>query len=190
MCGLTKLHTRDSSIYAEQAEDSDVRWKKSEGKDDQSLHISSTRPGQHWANVLKELAGRLVKAFMTIYSKLIAIGQVPEDWKGAYVTSIFIKGQGAAQLTVLLASSWGCVNRLGRSYVTQGDKKICNLPPLPPCQCSREETPVGSRIFLTLPLPGRHHLLLAGAGRTQPIRMEETYTPTMMKPVRVGICDK
>ncbi len=24
------------------------------------------------------------------------------------------------------------MNRLGRSYVTQGDRKICDLPPLPP----------------------------------------------------------
>jgi hypothetical protein len=38
---------------------------------------------------------------------------------------------GAKGLTVFLASSWGCVNRLGRSYVTQGDRKILDLPPLP-----------------------------------------------------------
>jgi hypothetical protein len=46
------------------------------------------------------------------------------------------------------------------------------------------ETPAGSRVFPTSPLPGRHQLLLAGAGRTQPIRMEETFTPTTMKPAR------
>jgi hypothetical protein len=40
------------------------------------------------------------------------------------------------------------------------------------------ETPVGSLVFPTPPLPGRHQLLLAGAGRTQPIRMEEAYTHT------------
>ncbi len=44
-------------------------------------------------------------------------------------------------------------------------------------------------IFPTLPLPGRQRLLLAGAGRTQQIRLEETYTPMMMKPARKVICD-
>jgi hypothetical protein len=39
------------------------------------------------------------------------------------------------------------VNRLGRSYVTQGDRKIRDLPLVPPCHCSAAETPAGSRIF-------------------------------------------
>ncbi len=34
--------------------------------------------------------------------------------------------------TVFLASPWGCVNRLGRSYVTQGDRKSMTFPPSPP----------------------------------------------------------
>ncbi len=40
-------------------------------------------------------------------------------------------------LTVFRASSWGRVNRLGRSYVTQWDRKIRDLTPLPPpLKCS------------------------------------------------------
>ncbi len=35
-------------------------------------------------------------------------------------------------LTELLTSTWGCLNRLCRSYVTQGDRKIHDLLPLPP----------------------------------------------------------
>jgi hypothetical protein len=93
-------------------------------------------------------------------------------------------------LTLLLASSWGCVNRLGRFMWVKEIGKSTTFPPPPPCQCSREETLAGSPIFLTLPLLGQHRLLFARAGRTQPIRMEETYTPMMMKPARVGICDK
>ncbi len=48
------------------------------------------------------------------------------------------------------------MNGLGRSYRTQGDRKIRDLPPLPPCHCSAVETPAGSRVFPTPPLPGRH----------------------------------
>jgi hypothetical protein len=81
------------------------------------------------------------------------------------------------------------LDRYCRSYVTQGDRKIHDLPTPAPCHCSAAETPAGSRIFPTLPLPGWHHLLLAGAGHTQPIRMEETYTPMMMK-LAMGIWDK
>ncbi len=58
--------------------------------------------------------------------------------------------------------------------------KSVTFPPLPPCHCSGVKTLVGSHIFPTPPLPGRHGLLLAGGGCTQPIRMEETYTLTMM----------
>jgi hypothetical protein len=49
------------------------------------------------------------------------------------------------------------------------------------------ETQAGSRVFPTPPLPGWHHLLLAGAGRTEPIRMEETYTATTMKLARKAV---
>jgi hypothetical protein len=41
-----------------------------------------------------------------------------------------------------------------------------------------------SRTFPTLPITGSQRLLLAGADHTQQIGMEETYTPTMMKPAR------
>jgi hypothetical protein len=47
-----------------------------------------------------------------------------------------------------------------------------HLPSPPGLQCSSGH-PVVSRIFPTLPLRGRQSLLLAGAGRSQQIRMEE-----------------
>jgi hypothetical protein len=74
-----------------------------------------------------------------------------------YVGSLQLYLKGKLCLTVFLASSWGHVNRLGRSYVTQGDRKFRDLPPSP-CHCSAVETPAGSRVFLTPPLPGRHRL--------------------------------
>jgi hypothetical protein len=57
-------------------------------------------------------------------------------------------------LTVFLASSWGCVNRIGRSYVTQGDRKIRDLTPLPPATVDqwrpwRERVPAFSRLHLS-----------------------------------------
>jgi hypothetical protein len=48
------------------------------------------------------------------------------------VTILYIWKNNNFPLTVFLASSWGHVNQLGRSYVTQGDRKIRDLPPLPP----------------------------------------------------------
>ncbi len=93
-------------------------------------------------------------------------------------------------LTVFLASSWGSRNRLGRSYVTQGDRKISDLPPLP--HATVVQWRLVSCVFSTPPLPGWHRLLLAGAGRTQPIRMEEIYTPMIlqwMRPARLVKCD-
>jgi hypothetical protein len=67
-----------------------------------------------------------------------------------------------------------------------GDGKIHHLPP-PRLECS-----VGHHRFphcCALPFLGRQHLILAGAGGTQQIRMVETYTPVMMKPARKVICD-
>ncbi len=112
------------------------------------------------------------------------------------------------------------VNSQGRSYVTQGDRKIRDLPPFPsatvvewrplrdpgfswPKEIGKSTTlppsppatvvewdPCGIPGFLTLPLPGRHQFLLAGAGRIQPIRMEEACTPTIWNQPRTVICDK
>jgi hypothetical protein len=59
----------------------------------------------------------------------------------------------------------------------------------PPCHSSTAETPAGPRICLTPPLPDRHYLLLARAGCTQLIRMEETFTAMTMKPARKVIWD-
>jgi hypothetical protein len=58
-----------------------------------------------------------------------------------------------------------------------------NPPPSPhPPPYSAVVVTVVSPIFLILHIPGRQPLLLAGTGRTWQIKMEETYTPTMMKP--------
>jgi hypothetical protein len=57
---------------------------------------------------------------------------LPKYWQ-TFVTTFKICAflAGTAPLTVFLASSWVCANRLGRSYVTQGDRKIRDFPPLP-----------------------------------------------------------
>jgi hypothetical protein len=89
---------------------------------------------------------------------------------------------------LLLTELTGRVNRLGRSYVTQGDRKIRDLHPFPP------DTVVQLRLMY-FPTFSQLHLFRAGiisywgARRTQPIRMEETYTPTTMKPAGTVICD-
>jgi hypothetical protein len=73
------------------------------------------------------------------------------------------------------------VNRLGRSYGTQGDRKIHDLPPSSPRHYSAAEITLVS-------LFSRLHLSRAGESHTQPIRME-TYNPTVMKPSRKVTCD-
>ncbi len=49
-------------------------------------------------------------------------------------------------------------------------KEIGKFTTLPPCHCCAAEITIVSHVFPTPPLLGRHCLLLAGAGRTQPIR--------------------
>jgi hypothetical protein len=57
-----------------------------------------------------------------------------------------------SRLTVFLASSWARVNRLGSSYMTQGDRKIHDLPPLPPATVVQQRPrrdPTFSRLHLS-----------------------------------------
>ncbi len=85
---------------------------------------------------------------------------------GAVVYSIQARGTDVVQYTVpnpwtAIYSIPGLVNWLGRSYVTQGDRKIRDLPPHPPHQGSAMKITVVSHVFPTPPPPGQHCLLLA-----------------------------
>jgi hypothetical protein len=68
-------------------------------------------------------------------------------------------------------------NLLGRTYFLAAPFELCGRK-FSQLATLAVETLAGSRVFPTPPLPGRHQLLLAGVGRTQPIRMEEAYTHT------------
>ncbi|KFQ28610.1 hypothetical protein N332_12616, partial [Mesitornis unicolor] len=56
------------------------------------VHKSMHPDGMHpW--MLRELAGVIARPLSIIFRKLWATGEVPEDWRKAYVTPVFKKGK-------------------------------------------------------------------------------------------------
>jgi hypothetical protein len=65
--------------------------------------------------------------FIVISLKKLPISKIIYSVLGVVFYFALLWSLYAIPLTVFLASSWGHVNRLGRSYVTQGDRKIRDL---------------------------------------------------------------